>query len=206
MRLKNLISFSMLLGALVLILLVAGCSDDDPVAPEPCQEFPGIIPGDAYLRSQADVDGLAGVTEIGRNLAISGADIHDLSPLENLAKLGGELRIDHNLMLKSLAPLAGLVDTIPALRITDNDSLTSLTGLQNLNVVGVFAFAGNVRLADLSDGPDLSLTERMYLDIPEGDWDFSGLGVAPKVYTVDLSGYQGQRVLDHFNDLPGSDP
>lgn len=202
MRLKNLLSFSMLLGALVLVLLVAGCSDDDPVAPEPCQEFPGIIPGDVYLRYQEEVDGLEGVTEIGGSLLIRGADIHDLTPLENLGKLGRDLRIEQNPRLKSLAPLAGLVDTIPSLTITRNDSLISLSGLQNLTVENVFTFQGSALLEDLNDGPDLSLTERMYLEFPEGVWDFSGLGSADNAYVLDLGGYQGQRVLDHFNELP----
>ncbi|MBT8146790.1 MAG: hypothetical protein KJN90_08035, partial [Gammaproteobacteria bacterium] len=52
--------------------------------------------GNLNLSSQADVDDAAVYTSVTGSLSISGDDISDLSPLDNLAMVGSYIVIDQN--------------------------------------------------------------------------------------------------------------
>src|SRR5690606_10672792 len=96
-------------------------------------------PGNIIFTTQAQVDAFAvdfpNCTEIGGSLDISGSDITDLSPLQNLTQIGGSLTIDHNDQLKSLDGLENIQNVGFHLFIYKNNQLISLDALQNLSMI-----------------------------------------------------------------------
>ncbi|SEJ22581.1 Por secretion system C-terminal sorting domain-containing protein [Dyadobacter sp. SG02] len=112
--------------------------------------------GDITLSTQAEVNafgtsyaGCSNLTIAG-DLTIEGADITDLTPLLIIDAVDGDLRVYSCDALSSLAGLNGLVSIGEKLDINSNASLTALTGLAALNVVGGINIASNAALTDLS--------------------------------------------------------
>jgi hypothetical protein len=101
-----------------------------------CQEV--ICEGDVILKSQAEVNAF-NCTEITGGLFISGADITDLSPLQNLRKVGS-LSIWENVNLTNVDGLSGLreiseISGFPyTIGIVGNPSLKNLDGLGYLTM------------------------------------------------------------------------
>jgi hypothetical protein len=135
---------------------------------------PFIHEGDVLIASTADIEALEDITCITGNLAIMSTNLQDLSGLEALEEVAGQIAISHNDALTSLAGLNNLtsasslyivennalvhVDALAALtalsatlHIADNESLSSLSGLANLEprlpgAPGALLVAGNAQL------------------------------------------------------------
>jgi hypothetical protein len=96
---------------------------------------PGVCEGDVYLTSQADVNNF-NCTEITGSLSINGEDITDLSPLQNLTKVG-MLHILQCPNLENVDGLAGLRQITKregypyVVGISGNDKLKNLDGLSH---------------------------------------------------------------------------
>jgi hypothetical protein len=82
--------------------------------------------------SLTSLSGLEGVSSIGGNLNISLSNLTSLSGLEGVTSIGGNLNISSN-NLTSLSGLENLTSIGGALQIADNWSLTTLTGLENID-------------------------------------------------------------------------
>jgi hypothetical protein len=119
-----------------------------------CQNV--VCEGDITLSSQADVDAF-NCTEITGSLYISGADITDLSPLQNLTKVG-RLFITENTNLATVDGLSGLreitlMSGFPyAIGISGNPSLKNLDGLGSLTMdsIGPIAITYNASLETIN--------------------------------------------------------
>ncbi|MEM1041194.1 MAG: T9SS type A sorting domain-containing protein [Bacteroidota bacterium] len=113
------------------LLALLACTAD-PVAAQVCN-------GDITLETQAEVDAFD-CAEVTGNLFIAGfldnTSITDLSPLSNLASVGGDINISENDALASLDGLDGIASVDGNLRISLNDALASLDGLDNITSVG----------------------------------------------------------------------
>ena len=119
------------------VLAVAGVwgCDDNPVEPGIT-----VIPGSLELRTQTDVDYVAGVVEIEGDLRIStqrgGDPIFDLSPLSSLVRIGEDLNISENNYLVDLRGLSSL-ELIGRALVIGNDAVgDSLVGMSSLRAVG----------------------------------------------------------------------
>jgi hypothetical protein len=134
-----------------------------------------VVCADVFLTSQADVNAF-NCTEITGTLSISGSDITDLSPLQNLTKVGQlyisgttsltnvdglsglqfistygfpyAISIENNTALKNLDGLSGLaMDTIGWLRINNNASLESINSFTSVTYCGgLFDITNNASL------------------------------------------------------------
>ncbi|SDI40341.1 fibronectin type III domain-containing protein [Winogradskyella thalassocola] len=117
----------------------------------------GIYHGDLSLRTQASVDnfGELGYIEITGNLEMDAlaafTDITDLSPINSIKKVRGHFTINFIDNLTSLSGL-GIKHVGQSFRITHNDGLTNLDGLENLEeVLGTFRIEQNSNLLDISN-------------------------------------------------------
>lgn len=109
--------------------------------------------GPVYMTSQQDVNDFAAnypnCTTL-QYLEISGSSVIDLTPLNNLMSITGNLYI-HNTSLIDLTGLNNLASLGEDLKLHANFSLTSLTGLENLSsIAGAIDFAYNYQLSSLS--------------------------------------------------------
>lgn len=93
--------------------------------------------GNLTLNTQAEVDAASIYTSVSGSVSISGADIHDLSPLAGLASIGSGLNISNNPALIFVA------DAFPALTSVgggiyfyNDDNLTSFSGFDLLEQTG----------------------------------------------------------------------
>ena len=129
------------------------CKED--VDPEP------LCPsGNVYLYSQKEVDKFVekfpNCTKISGNLEISGeewnhTDIHDLSGLDDLTVVGGNLYIGNNDALSDLSGLSGITYVGGSLDIYTNLVLSDLSGLSGITSIGGSLVIGNSpALSDLS--------------------------------------------------------
>jgi len=96
--------------------------------------------GNVTLSSQTEVDAFGttypSCTTLPGSLTISGNDITDLSPLEKLDTIGGDLRITSNSSLTNVDGLSSLSSIGGYLDISNNAILPSLEGLENLDTIG----------------------------------------------------------------------
>lgn len=134
-----------------------------------------VVCADVFLTSQAEVNAF-NCTEITGTLSISGSDITDLTPLQNLTKVGQlyirgntnltnvdglsglqfistygfpySIAIENNTALKNLDGLSGLaMDTISWLRINNNPSLESINSFTSVTYCdGLFDILNNASL------------------------------------------------------------
>ena len=93
----------------------------------------------------------------------------NLSGLDNLTSIGGDLRINSNDGLTSLNGLSDSLTSIGGtLQIFNNDSLTSLSGLENLNSIeGWLQIIDNDALTSLSGLDSLDHTTLQHLRIED---------------------------------------
>jgi hypothetical protein len=107
-------------------------------------------PGNIQVSTTTDVTDLAGVQCITGNLTVSAAVIADLTGLESLKYVGGNLSIINNTgttTLTALAGLSGLVLVGGALDIEGNTQLRNISGLGSLvDLGGALTLSNNAAL------------------------------------------------------------
>ncbi len=104
-----------------------------------------------------DLSPLNEITSIAGDLVISNTDsLSDLTGLENLTFVGERVRILGNKNLINLMGLNGLTSIGLSLDINLNGNLTNLNGLENLNSTGGFELINNDNLVDMSALSDLT--------------------------------------------------
>ena len=117
--------------------LVAGC-DEEPTG---CDR--GVYEGDVEILTPADLEALAGYSEISGSLMIRECEsCTDLSDLVCLERIDGLLRIEATQGLSNLDGLDGLVFVGSRLNIGYNESLTDIDALSNLASIGSSLFIG----------------------------------------------------------------
>jgi hypothetical protein len=133
------------------------------------------LPGGIIIESQGvpaitNLNGLLSIETIGTFLTIiNNSDLTDISGLINLSSIGGTLTVDNNDRLEDFFGfMGGLVDedkgqfarslsfvgleSVQNLVISNNDSLTSLSGLENLESFGGFlVISNNPALSNISN-------------------------------------------------------
>lgn len=142
--------------------------------------YPGIseIEGNVMISGDDinNLEGLWALTSIGNTLSICGNEIlSNLSGLNNMTMIGGDLIIGSfspkNFSLSSLTGLESLISIGGTLKIIENDSLTSLDGLENIDPVSIY----NLRISHnnlLSECDVQSICD--YLIAPNGTVEIFG--------------------------------
>ena len=91
-----------------------------------------------------NLTGLNNLTNIGGDLAVMNTDaLQNLTGLENLTNIGGDLYIIGNEALSNLIGLDNLTSVGGDIYIQENDNLISLTGLNNLVSYGLYFLIEN---------------------------------------------------------------
>ncbi len=98
-----------------------------------CTEFESI---DISGNSIVNLDGLFPVETVIGELRIGNTEILDLSGLENLVNVGGDLHIQFNSLLQSLEALHQLQNVGGTLSVVQCDFLQNLSGLNSLTSIG----------------------------------------------------------------------
>jgi hypothetical protein len=89
------------------------------------------------LGEMTNLDGLSGLTTVGRNLRIElVSDLTDLSGLSELTTVGHDLRIELTSALTNVNGFSSLTTIGRDLRIQVNSALTHLNGLSSLSTIG----------------------------------------------------------------------
>ncbi|HKK73975.1 MAG TPA: hypothetical protein VJ953_02785 [Saprospiraceae bacterium] len=96
-----------------------------------------------------NLDGLAGLTTVGRLVIGYNSDLNDLSGLSDLESVD-ELTIIGNASLSSLEDLSSLTTINTILSIDGNPMLSSLAGLENLSTLDALSLNANFTLSDIS--------------------------------------------------------
>jgi hypothetical protein len=104
-------------GHVLIALAIAACR-----APAPPSK--GCPTGDVQVRTQADLDGLAGCAAVSGALVIRTAAPIDLRPLGTLESVGGDLSIGPTLALTGIDGFGKLRAIGGALRISANPEVT----------------------------------------------------------------------------------
>jgi hypothetical protein len=119
----------------------------EPVAPAPetvttaCDA--GVWTGDYAVRSQADLDALAGYTEVTGTLLFASEDIVHLSGLACLTRVGGDLRFVNNLELQTVTAFENLYSVGGRIVFFDNRNLDAIGGFGELRSAGGLRFSEN---------------------------------------------------------------
>jgi hypothetical protein len=121
---------------IVFILLLFGCTT---VVSQPC--LPDGITFTTQSQIDSFPINYPGCTEIEGNVEVNGADISNFNGLNAITQIGGELLIGTyfyggNLVLENLSGLENLTYVAGDVSILRNFELTSLTGLENLTSTG----------------------------------------------------------------------
>jgi len=121
-----------------------GCNSQQEVE-EACED--SCLPDGITFTTQEEIDNFEtnypGCIEIEGDVAISGNDIDDLSGLEILIAIGGDLNISSNDLLNNLSGLDSITSIGGNLEIISNPVLSELTGLDNITSIG-----GNLEIVD----------------------------------------------------------
>ena len=113
------------------------------------EAIPQVCEGDFTLNTQAEVDAF-NCTEVTGNLIISGGDITNLDGLSELRRVGKDLRILNNPILKNILGLSSLASIKYNLEIEFNEALESLEGLDALKECKYLNIIGNSNLKNLT--------------------------------------------------------
>ena len=128
-------------GMKKLFMLVFALSSLNSANAQPC--FPDGI----TFTTQAQVNGFRtaypNCTQIGGDLVINGYDINNLTGLNGITSVGGNLQVICNQVLPGLTGLNNITSVGGELCIGQNFSLLSLSGLENLTTLG-----GNVTITN----------------------------------------------------------
>lgn len=144
---------------------------------------------DLRLNSQSAVNSFNSACKtVNGDITISGADITDLSPLQNIEIMNGKLTIQNNPALPSLSGLTNLA-TAQHLLIYTNNLLADLTGLEKLKSVwGTTHIRYNAGLVNLKGLDSLANASAFYISNNDSLTTLSGLGSLETVSDVLLIG------------------
>ena len=95
-----------------------------------------VWPGDYAIRNVADRDGLVGFACVMGDVSVSSSGISNLSGLDNLKYIGGELAIANSEDLISVDGLSGLVHIAGNLILENNPVISNLDSFSSLTSVG----------------------------------------------------------------------
>ena len=131
-------------GSVSIFMNAPGCNSPPEVASACGFTMPCLPHGTYYFIYQSDVDhfqsNYPGCTALEGNVNIGGYDITNLDSLHVVTSISRDLKIGswpaNNTRLKNLSGLEGLTSIGRTLRILRNDSLVSLEGLDNLEILG----------------------------------------------------------------------
>ena len=141
------------------------------------------------LSSQAQVNAFNPADLQGRNLAISGNDITQVSALSVLESLPGVLVIENNPLLSNLDGLRNLKDIAARLRIINNGSLTNLNGFDSLSGCSSINIEGNPSLTTIGGFNKLTV---LHTDITE---------YFPSGASIVIANNQNLNSIDGFNSI-----
>lgn len=128
-----------------------------------------IKDGDVVIDDAEDLVALAGVTEITGHLTISdslseiGAPITDLTALNSLTTIGGNLLIYNNPSLESLDGLESLINFNGSLSVGGNQALLSINGLSGLTNVSRLTISDNAVLPTLDGLEGITSPSSIYI-------------------------------------------
>lgn len=160
---------------------------------------------DLRLNSQAAVNAFsASCKTINGDITVSGADITDLSPLQNIETISGKLTIQNNPALSSLTGLKNLTTT-QHLLIYTNNLLDDLTGLEKLKYVwGATHIRYNTGLVNLKGLDSLTNAGTFYITNNDSLTSLTGLGKLEGVSDILLVGANKSLAsLSGLNSLTG---
>ena len=108
--------------------------------------------GNLIFNSQADLDSFpSNYINVTGSVFIQNSDITDLTPLNNIQSIGGDLIISGNSNLISFDGLNNLIGIGDDLTISSNANLNSISGLNNLTKVsGSFNIQFNSNLISIT--------------------------------------------------------
>ncbi|MET7257514.1 T9SS type A sorting domain-containing protein [Dyadobacter jiangsuensis] len=155
---------------------------------------------DLLLNSQSAVNSFtASCKTINGNITVSGADITDLTPLQNIETMNGRLTIQNNPALPSLSGLKNLA-TAQHVLIYYNDLLTDLTGLEKLKSIwGTTHIRYNKGLVNLKGLDSLASASTFYITNNDSLTSLSGLGSLETV--SDILAIGSNKSLASLNGL-----
>ncbi|PSL28053.1 T9SS type A sorting domain-containing protein [Dyadobacter jiangsuensis] len=155
---------------------------------------------DLRLNSQAAVNSFSSSCKtISGDITVSGTDITDLSPLQNIETMNGKLTIQNNPALSSLNGLRNLA-TAQHLLIYYNDLLTDLTGLEKLKSIwGTTHIRYNKGLVNLKGLDSLVNANTFYITNNDSLKSLSGLGSLETV--SDILAIGSNKSLASLNGL-----
>ena len=108
---------------------LSGCGVIGSLTIDPTAEVSSQQTEDDPITSLAP---LANVTGITHSLVIANTALTDLTGLDTLASVGGDVTISNNSALTSLVALANLTSIAGNITVSDNGALLALTGLENV--------------------------------------------------------------------------
>lgn len=111
-----------------------------------CTEIPGNLR--IVGNNVTDLSDLSQITSIGGTLIVNSTGITNLTGLGNLTSVESGLQILGNQSMTSLTGLGNISDFW--LRLSTNNALTSLTGLEHFTTVNTISVSENTSLASLS--------------------------------------------------------
>ncbi|GAA4442297.1 hypothetical protein GCM10023091_28840 [Ravibacter arvi] len=126
-----------------------------------------VIPGILRISGTdiTNLSGLAQITGVTRELVINGTSITNLNGLNNITSSGGALQILGNGSLTSLTGLGQINDLW--LRLENNSALSSLRGMEHFTSINTLSISENLSLTDLTALSNLT-TVTGVLDISVG--------------------------------------
>ncbi|MGG7661801.1 T9SS type A sorting domain-containing protein [Dyadobacter sp. BHUBP1] len=155
---------------------------------------------DLRLNSQSAVNSFSSSCKtINGNITVSGADITDLTPLQNIETMNGRLTIQNNPALASLSGLKNLAVAQHVL-IYYNDLLNDLTGLEKLKSIwGTTHIRYNKGLVNLKGLDSLANASTFYITNNDSLTSLSGLGSLETV--SDILAIGSNKSLASLNGL-----
>jgi hypothetical protein len=155
---------------------------------------------DLRLNSQSAVNSFdAACKTINGDITVSGADITDLGPLQNIEVVNGKLTIQNNSSLPSLTGLKNLT-AAKHLLIYTNELLIDLTGLEKLkSVSGATHIRYNKNLINLKGLDSLAYASTFYITDNDSLTSMTGLGSLESVN--DILAISSNKSLTSFNGL-----
>jgi hypothetical protein len=167
-----------------------------------------------HNQALVNISALASITSVGGSLGISGTSLISVAGLESLTSIGGNMLISQNGALTDISAFTALNTVSGSLRFLNNAALTSLTGLENIEISTITNLElinnGSLAICDIANICD-------YLSTPSNPATISGnatgcasrpeveAACAPVVLcpTGDLVFSTQQQIDDFTTNYPG---